>query len=180
MRIRPAREADLSALTDIYNHYVVHSHVTFDVEPFTVEQRRGWFDQYAPTGPHRLLVAEDDATVVGYATSGRFRAKPAYGGTVETTIYLHPEHTGRGLADPLYAALLDELRRESTVHVAVAGVALPGPASIALHLRHGFRPVGTFSELGYKFGRYFDVQWFQHRIGPTETGLSTGEPTDRR
>lgn len=185
MHIRPGREADLGGLTDIYNHYVVHSHATFDVESFTVEQRRGWFGQYAPTGPHRLLVGEVDGALVGYATSSRFRFKPAYGGTVETTIYLHPERTGRGLADPLYAALLDELRRGESVHVAVAGVTLPGSASIALHLRHGFCSIGTFSELGYKFGRYIDVQWFQLRIGSVVPGerpqatFSTGSSIGR-
>lgn len=91
--IWPAGSDDLPALTDIYNHYVVHSHATFDLEPFTVEQRRTtWFDRYADTGRHRLLVAENDGRVVGYATSGPFRPKAAYGGTVETTIYLHHEH----------------------------------------------------------------------------------------
>lgn len=156
--------ADLAALTEIYNHYVVHSHATFDLEPFTVDERRTWLDQYAPQGPHRLLVAEVDGTVVGYASSGRFRTKPAYGGTVETTIYLHHEHTGRGRADPLYAALLDELTAEPAVHVAVAGVAIPGPASVALHLRHGFTAVGTFAGVGHKFGRFVDVQWFQRPL----------------
>lgn len=164
MEVRPGRPTDLAGLTEIYNHHVVHSHATFDLEPFTVEQRRAWFDQYAPTGPHRLLVGEVDGAVVGYATSGRFRTKPAYGGTVETTIYLHHEHTGQRRADPLYAALLDVLGREESVHVAVAGVALPGPASVALHLRHGFTPVGTFSELGHKFGRFIDVAWFQRQL----------------
>lgn len=164
MHVRSGRPADLARLTEIYNHYVVHSHATFDLEPFTVQQRRAWFDQYADDGPHRLLVGEVDGAVVGYATSGRFRTKPAYGGTVETTIYLHHEHLGQGRADPLYAALLDALAREESVHVAVAGVALPGPASVALHRRHGFSPVGTFGELGYKFGRFIDVQWFQRPL----------------
>jgi len=164
VQVRPGRPADLARLTEIYNHYVVHSHATFDLEPFTVEQRRAWFDRYALAGPHRLLVGEVDGSVVGYATSGPFRTKPAYGGTVETTIYLHHEHTGRGRADPLYAALLDQLVTEPGVHVAVAGVALPGPASVALHVRHGFTPVGTFSEVGHKFGRFIDVQWFQRNL----------------
>lgn len=162
MQIRSARDDDLAALTDLYNHYVVHSHATFDLEPFTVLARQAWFDRYAASGAHRLLVGELDGAVVGYATSGPFRPKPAYAGTVETTIYLHHEHLGQGLADPLYAALLDALQHEPSVHVAVAGIAQPGAASVALHLRHGFTPVGTFAELGYKFGRYIDVQWF-HR-----------------
>ena len=95
--VRPGEEQDLPALTAIYNHFVEHSVTTFDVERFTVEQRREWFSGYAPTGPHRLLVGEVDGVVAGYATSAALRSKPAYLHSVETTIYCDPAATGRGL-----------------------------------------------------------------------------------
>jgi phosphinothricin acetyltransferase len=161
--IRPGAESDLPALTAIYNHFVEHTHVTFDVEPFTVEQRRDWFAHYAKTGRHRLLVAEADGVALGYATSGRFRDKPAYEPSVETTVYCAPEATGRGIGSALYAALFAALRGEDA-HMAYAGVALPNEPSLALHRRFGFTEVGTFRQVGRKFGTWWDVTWLERPI----------------
>src|ERR1700748_2780135 len=107
--IRPANSEDLPRLTVIYNHYVVNTPITFDVEPYTVERRMGWFQQFAGTGRHRLLVAEGDGLVAGYAGTTRFRPKPAYDTTVETTIYLSSEASGKGIGSRLYAALFESL-----------------------------------------------------------------------
>lgn len=161
--VRPAVPADLPALTSIYNHYVEHTLVTFDVEPFRVEQRREWFDQYAGTGPHRLLVAELDGAVAGYATSSRFRVKPGYATSVETTVYCDPGAVGRGLGSALYGELLAVLAGEA-LHRAYAGVALPNDASLRLHERFGFREVGTFEEVGRKHGQWVDVRWFERPL----------------
>jgi phosphinothricin acetyltransferase len=157
---------DLQALTDIYNHFVRSSHVTFDVDQFSVDERRSWFSHYADSGPHRLLVAADGDEVLGYATSGPFRPKPGYVTTVETTVYCHPAATGQGVGSALYGALLAALDGED-LHRAYAGVALPNDASIGLHERHGFRPIGTFGEVGRKFGRYWDVRWFERDLAAT-------------
>lgn len=161
--IRAGHEGDLADLTRIYNHYVEHTPITFDVEPFTTEQRRPWLAAHPGHGRHRLLVAEAAGERLGYATSSPFRPKSAYATTVETTVYLAPEHTGRGVGSRLYAALLDTLRSED-VHLAVAGVAIPNEASRRLHLRCGFEEVGVFAEVGHKFGRFWDVAWFQQRL----------------
>jgi phosphinothricin acetyltransferase len=161
--VRPGEERDLPALTALYNHYVEHTVVTFDTEPFTVEQRREWFAHYAPTGPHLLLVAELDGAVAGYATSSRFRVKPGYATSVETTVYCDPAATGRGLGTALYGALLDRLAGEN-LHRAYAGVALPNTASEALHRRFGFRELGTYLEVGRKHGRWVDVRWFERPL----------------
>src|SRR5262245_27829826 len=89
--IRPATADDLPALTEIYNHYVVNTGVTFDLAVFTPEQRRPWFDAHAGGGRHRLLVAvAADGTPLGYATTSRWRPKAAYDTTVEASIYCHP------------------------------------------------------------------------------------------
>ncbi len=159
-RVRAGGEGDLAAVTRIYNHYVVETSITFDVELFTVEQRRPWLAAHPAEGPHRLLVAEEDGRVLGYATSSPFRVKPAYATSVETTVYLAPEDTGRGVGGRLYAELFEVLRAEG-IHRALAGVALPNEASRRLHLRCGFQPVGVFEEVGRKFGRFWDVAWFQ-------------------
>jgi phosphinothricin acetyltransferase len=161
--VRAAVPDDLPALTDLYNHYVRSSPVTFDIEEFTVEQRREWFGHYRDTGPHRLMVAVDGEHVLGYATSSIFRVKPAYATSVETTVYCDPDATGRGVGSALYSALFAALADED-VHRAYAGVALPNDASIALHERHGFQVIGTYAEVGRKFGRYWDVRWFERPL----------------
>jgi phosphinothricin acetyltransferase len=167
-RIRPANGTDLARLTAIYNHYVVNTPATFDVEPHTVESRASWFEQFAPTGRHRLLVAEQGGVVVGYAGTMRFRPKAAYLSTVESTIYCSPETTGKGIGSRLYAALFAAIAGED-VHRIVAGYTLPNPASAALHERFGFKPVGRFSEVGRKFGRYWDVAWTERPLRLPET-----------
>ncbi|MDQ1605055.1 MAG: phosphinothricin acetyltransferase [Actinomycetota bacterium] len=160
MIVRPAVERDLPALTEIYNHYVRTSHATFDVRELTVDERREWFGHYAVSGPHRLLVAEEDGQVLGYASSGRFRAKPSYGTSVETTVYRAPDAHGRGLGRLLMASLLEALRGED-LHRAYAGVALPNDASERLHRGLGFREIGVYHQVGRKFGRWWDVRWFE-------------------
>jgi phosphinothricin acetyltransferase len=162
-RIRPANGTDLPRLTAIYNHYVVNTPVTFEVEPHTVESRASWFEQFAPTGRYRLLVAEQDGVVVGYAGTTRFRPRAGYDSTVETSIYCGPETTGKGIGSRLYAALFAAIAAED-IHRIMAGYALPNPASAALHERFGFRPVGLFSENGRKFGRYWDVAWTERPL----------------
>ena len=162
--VRPGTEGDLDALNAVYNQYVKDTHFTFDVEPMTAEARREWFSHYGRSGRHRLLVAVSDAAVVGFACSSRFRPKAAYETSVETTIYLAAEAVGRGAGSKLYGELLHELEAED-VHRAYAGISLPNPASIALHERFGFKRVAHFSEQGRKFGRYWDVAWYEEPIG---------------
>ncbi len=161
--VRPGEEQDLPALTAIYNHFVEHSVTTFDVERFTVDQRREWFTRFAPTGPHRLLVGEVDGVVAGYATSAALRSKPAYLHSVETTIYCDPAVTGRGLGTALYRELL-QLLATADVHRAYAGIALPNEASERLHRRFGFRELGTYTEVGHKLGRWVDVRWYERQV----------------
>ena len=161
--VRTAVLDDLPALTALYNHYVVHTAITFDVATLQPEQRRAWFDDHAPAGRHRLLVAEEHGQVVGYASTSRWRPKPAYDTTVESSVYVRHDAVGRGIGRTLYAALFAAMDGED-VHTIVAGVALPNAASVALHHRFGFVDVGVFREVGRKFGRFWDVAWMQRTI----------------
>jgi phosphinothricin acetyltransferase len=155
---------DLPRLTEIYNYYVEHTAITFDIEPYSVERRRSeWFEKFRTTGRHRLLVAADESGVIGYAGTMQFRTKAAYETTVEMTVYCAPGATGRGLGGALYSALFEALRGED-IHMAVAGVTLPNDASVRLHERFGFRRAGTFHAVGRKFGRYWDVAWFEKEL----------------
>jgi len=164
VHIRPITPADLEPLTRIYNHYIEHTATTFDLEPFAPEARRAWLEGFAATGRHRCLVAEAPGDgPVGWASSGRFRTKGAYEPSVETSIYLDPSWTGRGLGARLYAALFEVLAGED-VHRAYAGITLPNPASLALHRRVGFREIGIFEEVGRKRGRWWSVLWMERAL----------------
>jgi len=162
--VRAATLDDLQALTDIYNHYVINTTITFDLRPFTAAERRSWFDDHHTSGPHRLLVATDEAgSCMGYASTSRWRAKPAYDTTVEASVYCRPDAIGTGCGTALYSALFESIERED-VRTIVAGISVPNPASISLHERFGFRPVGVFHAVGRKFDEYWDVAWFERPL----------------
>jgi phosphinothricin acetyltransferase len=161
--VRNASVNDLPALVEIFNVYVANGHVTFATTPHTVESRMAWFESYSD-GPHQLLVGVQDGRILGCAYSSRYRPGIAFDATVETSIYLHPDARGRGAGYRLYAALLERLASQP-IHLAVAGVALPNPGSIALHRRMGFEEVGTFREYAFKHGQWISSIWFQRRIG---------------
>lgn len=161
--VRKAESGDLPQLTDLYNHYVKSSPATFDLEPVSLDSRRQWMSRYADTGPHRLLVAIDGGSIAGYATSGKLREKPGYLTSVETTVYVHPDRHGRGVGTRLYAALFSALAGED-VHRAYAAIVVPNAVSVALHERFGFKLVGIYREAGRKFGRYWDVEWFERPL----------------
>ena len=161
--VRRAETADLAAITTLYNHYVRETSVTFDLEPFTPTDRALWFAQFANTGRHQIFVAEREKRILGYACSHPFRAKAAYDRTVETSVYLDVTATGSGLGWRLYTRLFEALGG-SDAHLAVAGMTLPNPASEALHRRLGFERVGVFRQVGHKFGRAWDVEWWQLRL----------------
>jgi phosphinothricin acetyltransferase len=162
--VRPADVKDLGQLNDLYNRYVLETHFTFDIEPMTLESRREWFGHYSNTGRHRVVVGVSDGSVIGYACSSRWRPKPAYETSVETSIYIAPDAVGRGIGTRLYEELFKQLQGED-VHRALAGIALPNQASIALHERFGFKRVAHFTEQGRKFDRYWDVGWYEKAMG---------------
>ncbi|MGW1745826.1 N-acetyltransferase family protein [Streptomyces sp. NPDC002092] len=165
VQVRPGVEEDLDALTDLYNHYVRETPITFDTAVFTPEERLPWLLSHPVDGPHRLMVATDADTqeILGYATSSPYRAKPAYGTSVEVTVYVAPGAGRRGIGTLLYKALFEALADED-LHRAYAGIAQPNEASTRLHERFGFRHVGTYREVGRKFGRYWDVAWYEKEL----------------
>ena len=162
--IRPAQERDLPRLTEIYNHYVVNTPTTFDLDPYTVDQRREWFSHYHATGRHRLLVAEREGIVAGFTSSSRFHPRHAYDTTIEMTIVCAPEFVGFGIGQLLYEAIFDALKGED-IHAAVALITLPNDASCAIHERFGFGRAAVLEEVGRKFDQYWDVAWYYRRFG---------------
>lgn len=163
-RVEAARPEDLPSILEVLNHYVVHDHCTFDTEPWSVAAKQAWFDGFRDSGPHRLLVTRSGGRLSGYAHSAPWRPKKAYDVTVETTIYVAPDAVGQGLGRRLLGALLDELEGTGALR-AVAGIAQPNDASNRLHESLGYRVVGTFHRVGRKFGRDWDVTWYERDIG---------------
>lgn len=158
--------SDLPEATNIYNYYVNNTAVTFDTQPFTTEQRLTWFENFTSGTAHQCLVVEERGEILGYASSSTFRPKPAYHQSVETTIYLKPDTAGRGIGKMLYQKLIGNLI-ELNLHRAYGIVALPNPASVALHQTLGFRSIGTLTEVGYKFGQYYDTLWLEKDLKQT-------------
>jgi phosphinothricin acetyltransferase len=162
--IRAGTVADLPGIVDIQNYYILNTHITFDVSPFTAEQRLPWFQEHCDGRRCRVLVATDaQGTVLGYAATGRFRPKEAYDTTVEASIACSQAATGKGIGSRLYLALFDAIAQEDINRI-VAGIAQPNPASNALHARFGFKPIGAFTGIGRKFGKYWDVLWMERPL----------------
>ena len=162
--IRPALAGDVPAIAQIYGHAVRTSVATFDVADPDPAYWQAKLESAHP-GDHVLVAEDADGRVVGYAYSGSFRPRPAYDRTRESSVYLAPEAVGRGVGTALYSRLI-ELLREAGVHLVVAVVAQPNPASDALHRSLGFREVGVLEEVGHKFGAYVSPRWYQLLLEP--------------
>jgi phosphinothricin acetyltransferase len=157
--IRPALETDAPALSAIYRPYVEDSRISFEeTAPDADEMARRMDGDLYP-----WFVAEEDGRVLGYAASSPFRTRPAYRWVVETGLYLAADAQGRGIGRRLLTALLETLTRQGFVS-AVGAIALPNPASVALHEKLGFTRSGTYAQVGFKFGAWLDVGLWQKNL----------------
>jgi L-amino acid N-acyltransferase YncA len=174
MTIRPADpDRDAAACAAIYAPYVESTPISFErVAPDAAEFARR-IAKYAAT--HQFLVAEEGGEVVGYAYACRWAERAAYDWSVETSVYVDSAHHGKGIGRALYAELVELLAGQG-FRVAVAGVTLPNPASIGLHERMGFVPIGSLREIGWKDGRWYDVGYWQRPLAP----LGEGDPEPPR
>ena len=167
--IRLALKADAPQLAAIYRPYVERTHFTFEeVAPDATE-----IAARLDNPIHPWLVAEADERVHGYASTSALRNRPAYRWSVETGIYLAPSAQGRGLGRRLLAAHLDLLERLGLV-TAIAGIALPNVASVALHEKLGFTLSGIERGVGFKLGSWIDVARWQRDLAPRRA--SPAEP----
>lgn len=157
--IRPAGQQDSAALCEIYNHYIAHTFITFE-EDLLSSNDMGERQQQVQAAGLPWLVAEDQGVVIGYAYGNRWKERSAYRHTAEVTVYLEPSSLGRGAGSGLYHALFSALK-ESSVHIVIGGIALPNEASVALHEKMGMKKVAHFNEVGFKFGEWIDVGYWQ-------------------
>jgi phosphinothricin acetyltransferase len=159
--LRDCTAGDAAAVSAIYNHYVERTTVTFEEDAVPVEEMaRRIVDG---SGRFPWLVWEQDGAVLGYAYAAPWKSRSAYRHSVETTVYLRADATGKGLGTRLYRTLLERLRPLG-VHCVIGAIALPNPASVALHERLGFVKIGRFQEVGLKFGRWLDVGYWEIRL----------------
>jgi phosphinothricin acetyltransferase len=164
MHIRPATEADLPAIRDIYNYYVDTSTATFQLEHDTEAERLAWFRKRSEKHPAIVAVEGDD--IIGWASLSPHKERAGYARTVEASVYIHHNHLRRGVGRELLRALVDRAR-ELGHRVIIGGACTEHPGSIALQRSMGFESVGVFRAVGRKFGRWLDVEYLQFTIKDT-------------
>ncbi len=156
--LRNIRPEDAPAICEIYNHYVLHTPITFEVDPVAPQEMRQRILNVTETFP--WLVWEVEDKLLGYAYAARWKERVAYLHSVEAAVYLQSSSAGKGGGSALLDALLAELRGHK-VHCAIDGIALPNDASVALLQKFGFRKIAHFNEVGFKFSRWIDVGYWQ-------------------
>ena len=154
--IRRAAIGDLYFINAIYNHYIEHSAITFDVEPWSISQRLQWCQTVFKGKRHTLLVAVKDDTIIGFAYNSAFKLKEAYESSTELTVYKAPNCDIKGVGRALYRQLLANVKQHN-YHRAYAWITLPNEASMHLHQGLGFNNVGTMAQVGKKFDIFHDV-----------------------
>jgi phosphinothricin acetyltransferase len=155
--IREATFLDANAIAEIYNHYILNTIITFEVDPITPQEIMNRIEKYKEVGPY--LVYEENGEVIGYSYVSKFRERKAYEHSVESTIYLKNGCGGKGVGFKLYSELLDQVSGQ--YHAIIGGIALPNDASVKLHEKCRFKKVGHFLQVGRKFGKWIDVGFWQ-------------------
>lgn len=159
VKLRDATEEDLPEMLEIYNHSILNSTATFELEPKTLEQRRSWFSSHGRKYP--LIVAEvEHRKVVGYCCLSSFRQSCGYSPTVELSVYVHNEFRRRGIASTLVNEIISRAR-ELQYHSIVSVIAGSNEASIELHKNLGFEFIGRLKQVGFKFSRWEDDVLYQ-------------------
>lgn len=156
--VRKAELNDAPVLCCIYNHYVEHTIVTFDLELKSEEVFRLEMEQIMKSYPYLVLVHNN--VICGYACGNAWKIRKAYRQCVESSVYLEPGEKGRGYGKILYSALMAELKN-SGIHSVIAGISMPNEESIRLHEKLGFEKIGHFREVGWKFGKWIDVAYWE-------------------
>jgi L-amino acid N-acyltransferase YncA len=159
--LRGARRADAEEIARIYGPYVSYSAISFELEPPSAGIMAERLDAAGSSYP--WLVAAGPRGLLGYAYGGPHRGRPAYRFSVEVSVYLDESARGHGLGRRLMTALLGDLTSRG-FNTALAGTTLPNPASIALFKSLKFDQIGVFRRVGFKFGAWHDVSWWQKAL----------------
>jgi phosphinothricin acetyltransferase len=156
--LRLAQPADAEAICAIYNHYISNTCISFEEVEVNIAEMSARIHEVTQQLP--WLVLEEEGQIRGYAYATKWRVRPAYRHSVETSVYLAHDVRGRGWGRQLYEELLVRLRGQG-LRTAIGGVALPNDASVALHEKMGYEKVAHFQQVGHKHGRWIDVGYWQ-------------------
>lgn len=160
-RVRCAERRDAEGILAIYAPIVRQTAISFELEPPSLEQMRERIESTIQRFP--WLVCESERGIEGYAYAGRHRERAAYQWSADVSVYVAADRRGRGLGRALYTPLLGMLK-DLGYYSALAGIALPNPASVKLHEAMGFQPIGIYRNIGYKLGAWHDVGWWQLKL----------------
>lgn len=152
------RHAD--AILEIFNDAILNSTALFDYKPRASQSMVAWFDAKRIGGFPVVGIEDTDGMLLGFGSYGTFRAWPAYKYTIEHSVYVHKDHRGQGLGRMIMQELISAAQRND-VHAMIGGIEAANTGSIALHEQLGFKHVGTLPQVGFKFGRWLDLAFFQ-------------------
>ncbi|CAN5622075.1 GNAT family N-acetyltransferase [soil metagenome] len=158
MILRNVKIEDAAQIAELYNFYVKNTHHTFETEPLNVSEMQKRIAEISENYPY--LVAENDDEILAYAYAAKYKSRLAYQHSVEVSVYVKNNVQQKGIGTELYEKLFDELSQKD-IHAIIAGVALPNEASIRLHEKFGFEKIAHFREVGFKFGRWIDVSYWE-------------------
>lgn len=179
-QVRVARAEDFPAIVEIYNWAIAHTAATFKTEPDTLESIMASWQRHADVYP--WFVAQQEGSVIGFTMASPFSNRCGFVGTAELTVYVHPDHTGRGVGKALYATLVSALEAQG-FKTLLAVIAMPNPASERLTESLGFAKVGVLRRVGWKLGRWHDVGYWQLVLNdsddaPTPIDVTSSTCTD--
>jgi len=162
MMIRTVTKDDSTKIAEIYNYYITDTSITFEKEPISADEICCRISDIVSSSLPWLVIENND-DIIGYAYATKWRARPAYKHSVETTVYLSKSCLGKGFGKLIYSELVSQLTSVG-FHTAIGGIALPNEASVRLHESLGFKKVAHFQEVGNKFEKWIDVGFWQIRL----------------
>ncbi len=157
--LREAIEKDLPSILTIFNYHIEHTTVIYHYNKRSLAEIQTWFQEKKRLN-FPILVTEENGKLTGYGTFGQFRPHEAYQFCIEHSVYVSPDHQGKGFGKQLILALIDIAKKEN-YHNMVAGIDAENKFSIKFHQKLGFQEVGYLKEVGYKFDRWLDLVFLQ-------------------
>jgi phosphinothricin acetyltransferase len=158
VNIRPAKLEDLAAITKIYNEAIVKTIATFDTKTKTIEEQKIWFFEHSSRNP--IFVAEIKGNIVGWAALSKWSDRCAYSDTAELSFYILQEYQGKGTGKKLFEKIL-QAGENAGLHTIISRITEGNESSLHLHKSEGFNYIGIMKEVGFKFGKRFDVHIMQ-------------------